>query len=78
VTAGVDRLLTAGELAELLGVPTRWIRENTRSGAIPHIALGRYRRYAWTDVAEWLEQQKRGGAATTFRKHVQVPRRGTE
>jgi excisionase family DNA binding protein len=40
-----DRLLTATEVAELLAVPVSWVRESTRSGAMPHVELGRYRRY---------------------------------
>lgn len=61
---GVDRPLTAGEVAELLSVPERWVREHTRSGLIPHVVLGRYRRDA---VLAWIEQQEAGGAA--WRKH---------
>jgi excisionase family DNA binding protein len=40
-----DRLLTANEVAALLSVPVSWVRESTRSGAIPVVQLGRYRRY---------------------------------
>jgi excisionase family DNA binding protein len=66
--AGVsDRLLTAAEVAELLGVPERWIRDHTRNGRLPHVVLGRYRRYSWPDVQAWLETQKTGGAR--FGKH---------
>lgn len=36
-----DRLLTADEVAELLAVPVSWVRESTRSGAMPHVELGR-------------------------------------
>jgi excisionase family DNA binding protein len=67
-----DRLLTAGEIAELLGVPTSWVRDHTRSGRIPHVQLGRYVRYDRGDVVAWLEKQKAGGAA--WRVHrPQVP-----
>ena len=67
-----DRLLDAGEIAELLHVPTRWVRENTRSGLIPHLKLGRYVRYRHDAVVSWIEAQEAGGAA--WRKHR--PRRG--
>jgi excisionase family DNA binding protein len=50
-----DRLLTADELADRLAVPVSWVRESTRSGVIPHVQLGRYRRYREADVARWLE-----------------------
>jgi excisionase family DNA binding protein len=73
-----DRLLDADDVAALLNVPTRWVREATRSGRIPHVRLGRYVRYDRGDVLAWLGEQKSGGAPTTFRKHVPVPRGGTE
>jgi excisionase family DNA binding protein len=67
-----DRLLDAREVAELLHVPERWVREYTRSGRLPVIKLGRYRRYDRTDVLAWVEAQKTGCAA--WRKHCPVPR----
>ena len=81
-----DRLLDAGEVAELLHVPVRWVRETTRSGKLPCVALGRYRRYDRADVLAWLEEQKTGGAGMRFRKHRpdagngggEVPGTGTE
>jgi len=60
-----DRLLTADELAERLTVPVSWVREQTRAGAIPHVNLGRYRRYDWPAVVAWLEGQRAG----QWRKH---------
>jgi len=36
-----DRLLTADEVAAMLSVPVSWVRESTRSGAIPVVELGR-------------------------------------
>jgi excisionase family DNA binding protein len=73
-----DRLLTAAEIAELLSVPERWVRESSRSGRIPHIKLGHYVRFDRDDVLAWVEQQKAGGAPTTFRKRTPVPGLGTK
>jgi excisionase family DNA binding protein len=72
-----DRLLDAGEVAELLYVPLRWVREQTRAGKLPCVSLRRYRRYDRADVLAWVEAQKSGGIAMTFRKHVPVPDGGT-
>ena len=58
-----DRLLTAEEVAELFSVPTSWVREHTRSGLIPHLTLGRYKRYRRESVLAWVEAQEAGGAA---------------
>lgn len=65
--AGRNRLLTASDVAELLAVPERWVREHTRGGLIPHVRLGRYVRYREDAVVKWIDEHERGGAA--WRKH---------
>ena len=62
------RLLTAEEVAERLAVPLSWVREATRSGAMPCVELGRYRRYVLADVEAWLESCKRPGRPVTLRR----------
>jgi excisionase family DNA binding protein len=62
-----DRLLDAAEVAERLNVPTSWPLEMARSSRIPHVRLGRYVRFVWTDVEAWLESCKQNGSPTTFR-----------
>lgn len=54
------RLLTAGEAAELLAVPTSWVRAETRAGRLPHVALGRYRRYDPDELRAWVGSRRRG------------------
>ena len=61
------------DVAELLAVPERWVREHTRGGLIPHVRLGRYVRYWHDAVVGWIDEHERGGAA--WRKHrPRVPR----
>jgi len=67
MSAITDRLLTAAEIAELLAVPERWVREHTRGGLIPHVKLGRYVRYRRIAVLDWLIEQDQEGAA--WRRH---------
>lgn len=65
-----DRLLTAPEVAELLSVPETWVREHTRTGTIPHLELGRYKRYDRGEVLAWVESLRKGGAsARRFRRY---------
>ena len=59
-----ERLLTAAEVAELLAVPVSWVREATRDGRLPHLRLGRYRRYERAAIEAWLAEQ-RGGPQVT-------------
>ena len=49
-------LLTAAEIAELLGVPTSWVYQQSRTGRIPTVTLGRYRRYRRETIEAWIEE----------------------
>jgi excisionase family DNA binding protein len=69
-----ESLLTAEEVAALLSVPVSWVRRETRAGRMPHIRLGRYRRYSSEAVVEWLGEQKAG----QWRKAKPVAAVGTE
>lgn len=53
-------LLTAEEVAELLGVTTAWVYAQSRAGAIPTVKLGRYYRYRREAIDRWLESQEVG------------------
>ena len=54
------RLLTAAEVAELLGVPTSWVYEQSRAGHIPTVTLGRYRRFREEAIRTWIERLESG------------------
>ncbi|MGC9974064.1 MAG: helix-turn-helix domain-containing protein [Gaiellaceae bacterium] len=56
-----EPLLTAAEVAALLSVRESWVREATRDGRLPHLRLGRYRRYRRSDIERWLEAQAEPG-----------------
>jgi excisionase family DNA binding protein len=71
--ASPARLLDASEVAAMLAVPERWVREHTRSGQVPHLRLGRYVRYRREAVLVWLAEQEHGGAV----RHRHRPR-GTD
>jgi excisionase family DNA binding protein len=53
------RLLTAEEVAELLGVSATWVYEQSRAGRIPTVRLGRYRRYRPEAISAWVEELER-------------------
>jgi len=56
----VERLLTANEVADLLALPISWVREATRAERLPHLKLGRYRRYQRSAIEAWLNDQQAG------------------
>ena len=47
-------LLTAEEVAEILGVTTAWIYGQSRAGRIPTVKLGRYYRYRLEAIERWI------------------------
>ena len=55
-----DRLLDAAEVAARLGVPKSWVLGSARSGAMPHVRLGRYVRFDLVDVEAWLRELQAG------------------
>jgi excisionase family DNA binding protein len=55
-----DRLLTVDELAEYLGVPVATLFQwRYRGGGPQGFRVGRYVRYRWSEVEEWIERQLR-------------------
>lgn len=54
------RLLTADRVAERLGVRVSWVSKAARADRIPHVRVGRYRRFYWPDIEAWLVTQRRG------------------
>jgi len=51
-------LLTADEVAELLGVTSAWIYGQSRRGRIPTVKLGRYYRYRLDAIEAWITEQE--------------------
>jgi excisionase family DNA binding protein len=50
----MDRLLTAEEVAQRLGVRTDWVWAQARAGRIPHVRPGRYRRFRESALEAWV------------------------
>jgi excisionase family DNA binding protein len=55
-TSSPTDLLTAQDVATMLGVTTDWVYAQSRKGHIPTITLGRYRRYRRDAILHWLTQ----------------------
>jgi excisionase family DNA binding protein len=52
----VPRLMTAEQVAELLGMDVEWVWKMSRRGQIPTVTLGRFRRYRREAILRWLEE----------------------
>jgi excisionase family DNA binding protein len=56
----IDPLLTAEEVAEVVGVRVDYIWALCRANEIPHLCFGRVKRFRRSAVSEWLEKREQG------------------
>lgn len=56
---GPMKLLAAEDVAASWGVTAEWLYAQARSGAIPHVRLGRYVRFREESLVAWMEQRER-------------------
>lgn len=52
-------VITAQEVADMIGVHVQWVYKETRRGRIPHIRLGRAIRYRPESIEQWLADSER-------------------
>ena len=63
VTLKPEDILTPKELAARLKVRKTWVYEQTRSRSpipLPRLNMGRYLRFDWVKVVEWLTREDSG------------------
>jgi len=58
-----ERLLTADEVAGILGVSSKWVRNHAtcRNPRLPYIAVGRLLRFRLCDVQQFVDRLRRDG-----------------
>lgn len=54
------RLLCADEVAERLSVPKSWVYAEARAGRLPHVVIGRYRRFRPAALDAYIEAHETG------------------
>ena len=54
-----DRLISAREAAERWGVPKSWIESMGRSGKLPCVQLGVYKRFSLTDLERFIRENRK-------------------
>lgn len=59
-----DVLMTAEEVARMLGVNVAWVYAQSRRRRIPTVTLGRYRRYRRSAIERWVEGIEDDASAT--------------
>jgi hypothetical protein len=69
-----DALLTKSQVAALLNVTPRWVKDNTGRGAcVPHVPLGeRTIRYRRGVVLRWVAELEQNGGFASRKHHPRV------
>ena len=49
-----ERLLTVPEVAERLHVKKSFIYSHVAAGTIPHVHVGRWVRFFWSEIERWV------------------------
>jgi excisionase family DNA binding protein len=62
----VRRLLSAHDVAAMLGVKESWVYAQARAKRIPHMRLGRYTRFNADSIAAWAAEQEQGPVPTRW------------
>jgi excisionase family DNA binding protein len=52
-----QNLIGIKEMAKKLDVPVSWLYSRTRTNDIPHYKVGKYVRFAESEIWEWLKKQ---------------------
>jgi excisionase family DNA binding protein len=67
---GLTRLLTPGDVAQVLGIHPKTVERMARAGKIPHLKIGRYYRFVAKNIAGWIDK---GGVGTVASEVPAVP-----
>jgi excisionase family DNA binding protein len=55
--SGLEKLLDAKTVAELLGEKERWVYQQAKAKKIPSIKLGKYWKFSPSQLQKWLERK---------------------
>ena len=67
----MDSMLTARQVAELLGVHENWVYDQAASGELPSYKLGDARRFVREEVSGWIAEHREP-------EHHRAPCRGAQ
>lgn len=61
----MESMMTARQVAELLGVHENWVYDRAASGVLPSYKLGGARRFRREEIEAWLGAQRQPAQATS-------------
>ena len=70
-----DRLLTAEDVAEIIGMRTDFVYALSRRNEIPHLKFGRTLRFRAEAIDQWLQESERGHYTAGTHRNGAAPRK---
>lgn len=55
-----ERLISAAELADALGMSLGWVRDHWQAGDLPGFVIDRRVRFRLSEVEAWLDERRKG------------------
>jgi excisionase family DNA binding protein len=75
-TIAPERLLTAREVADRLGVSVEWTLRHYRAGELPGFRIGRSVRpvrFRWSEIETWLDECRNDGLSRNAASLTEAP-----
>ena len=69
----MESMMTAREVAELLGVHENWVYDQAASGALPSYKIGGTRRFVREEVLSWIAEHREPGRRRSTARRVARP-----
>jgi excisionase family DNA binding protein len=66
----MESMMTARQVAELLGVHENWVYDQAASGELPSYKIGGTRRFDPDELRGWIEQRREPESRNQPRRHV--------
>jgi excisionase family DNA binding protein len=72
-----EKMMTARQVAEVLGVHENWVYDQAASGVLPSYKIGGTRRFLRDELHRWIAEHRQPARERTPRKRVPLatPRR---
>jgi excisionase family DNA binding protein len=71
----MESMLTARQVAELLGVHENWVYEMAASGELPSYKIGGTRRFDGDEIRRWIAEHRTTQRKQSVRRRQKEPRR---
>jgi excisionase family DNA binding protein len=69
----MESMMTAREVAELLGVHENWVYDQAASGALPSYKIGGTRRFVREEVLNWIAEHREPGRGRSTVGRIERP-----